>query len=72
MEDNFTVYTGLQVPGMSAGYVEIGPFCESCSVIDSNLVGNVFSSSWRLLFCMHVQRSVHRKLSCSHSGSLFI
>jgi centromere protein C len=38
MEGNCDVYTALKVPGMSTGYVEIGPLCESCSVIHSNLV----------------------------------
>jgi hypothetical protein len=38
MEGNYAVYTAPKVPGMSTGYVEIGSVCESCSVIDSNLV----------------------------------
>lgn len=55
MEGNYDVYTALKVPGMSTGYVEIGPVCESCSVIDSNLVSIVFSSWW--LCCMKFLRS---------------
>lgn len=38
VEGNCDVYTALKVPGMSTGYVEIGPHCESCSIIHSNLV----------------------------------
>jgi hypothetical protein len=48
-EQNFTVFTGLEVPGMSTGFVEIAPFCESYSVVDSNLVSNIFLSL--CLFC---------------------
>jgi hypothetical protein len=50
MKGNYGVYTALKVPGMSSGYVEIGPVCESCSVIESNLVSSVFPS-WCLLCC---------------------
>lgn len=50
MEGNYDIYTALKVPGMSTGYVEIGPVCESCSIIDSNLVSSIFSS-WCLLCC---------------------
>jgi hypothetical protein len=47
-EQNFTVFTGLEVPGMSTGFVEIAPFCEAYSVVESNLVSSVFSS-WCLV-----------------------
>jgi len=50
VEGNCDVYTALKVPGMSTGYVEIGPHCESCSIIHSNLVSSVFFS-WCLLCC---------------------
>ncbi|PNF19479.1 hypothetical protein B7P43_G02342 [Cryptotermes secundus] len=40
-EQNFTVLTGLEVPGMSAGFVEVAPFCESYSIVDSNLVFHI-------------------------------
>jgi hypothetical protein len=53
MQGNYTVYTALKVPGMSAGYVEIGPVCESCAVIDSHLVSILFFVVFTLLFCVH-------------------
>jgi hypothetical protein len=43
-EQKFTVFTGLEVPGMSSGCVEIAPCCESHSVNDSNLVSRIFLS----------------------------